>query len=110
MRRANGISDVAANGVSVVLIAEFSFEHEELLAAAMHVLGENTIRCITDQRRRSRDLVTDTIEHHPLDARHRRVDPSVVFWSDNDPLVKVGIQAHSLLRENSGSMLMHSIR
>ena len=70
VRCANGISYIAAGGVAPVLIAKFSLQHEKLLAAAVNVRREVTVRGVADQRRRTCDFIANSIQHHALDTGH----------------------------------------
>src|SRR5213078_724352 len=48
---------------------------------AMGMRGEMGVRCIADDRSRSRHLVADAIKHFALDAGHRRWDPAELIGS-----------------------------
>lgn len=91
---ADGVSYVAARRVQLMLITKLTLQHEKLLATSVYVRRKCTAGSISDQRRRARDFVADAIEHHALDARHRRVHPFVIFRSNNYALREVRVKPH----------------
>jgi hypothetical protein len=85
VRRSDRISHITARRVAPVLITKLPLQHEKLLAAAVNVRREATVGSVADQRCRTRHFIADAIEHHALDTRHGRVNPSVVLRPDDYP-------------------------
>jgi hypothetical protein len=58
-----------------MFVLEYAVQHQELLAATMHVRGEPAVRGVADDRGRARHLITDPVEHSPLHPRNGRRCP-----------------------------------
>src|SRR5262249_7190111 len=96
-RRVRGggwVADVRAHRVLAVLVLEHAFEHQELLAAAVPVRGEVALRCVADDRGGSRNLLTDSIQHAPLDATHGRGNPGNARRVDRGTRREICVQVH----------------
>src|SRR5262245_53453918 len=77
-RRVRGggwVANVRADRIPAVLVLEHTFEHQELLAAAVPVCGEVALRRVAHDRGGPRNLLTDSIEHAPLDTAHGGWNP-----------------------------------
>ena len=78
---ADWVTHIRTWRIVAMLIRKHAFQDQELLAAAMGMRGEMGVRCIADDRSRSRHLVADAIKHFALDAGHRRWDPAELIGS-----------------------------
>ena len=71
VRAAGRMAQVGARRVVTGLVAEDAFEHQDLLAAAMHVPVEARPGRIAHQAGGTRHFVAHPVEHAPLDAGQR---------------------------------------
>src|SRR5271167_914451 len=69
------VANVSARRIVAVLVLEDAVEHQELLAPAMGVRRETTVRGVANDRGRARHLIPDAVEHSPFDPGDGRPCP-----------------------------------
>ena len=105
MARGRRIANIGTGRIIAVLVLKHAVEHQKLFATAMRVRREAAGRCVPNHGRRSGHLITDAIEHAPVDARDRGGNPRKLGWMHRDPLREIGVQFHqSFVRRMTASM------
>ena len=66
----------------------------------MRVRREAAGRCVPNHGGRSGHLITDAIEHAPVDARDRGGNPRKLGCMHRDPLREIGVQFHQSFVRN----------
>src|SRR5208337_3465311 len=96
--RRGRIADVRSGREIAMLVLEDAVKDQELLAAAVSMRGETTVRRVPDDRGGARHLIANAIQHPAVDAFHRRGDPWKPRGMDRDPLRKIRVDLHGSSR------------
>jgi hypothetical protein len=102
MSAARRVAQIATGRIVAALVTEHPVEHEDLLAATMHMLGKMTAGGKAHQAGGARHLVADAVQR---DARHTllwRVLPGQGGGVQHHTLFEVGIQLHRNLGLTDG--------
>jgi hypothetical protein len=84
MPRDRRIADIASGRKIAVLILKDALKHQKFFTAAMRMGGEATARRVANDRRGSRHLVADAVQHAPFDPGHWRRHPGKPRGVDSD--------------------------
>ena len=68
MAGARRIAQISARRIVAVFIREHAIEHEDFLAAVMHMFIKAGAGGVTHDAGGARDFITDPVEHAPVDA------------------------------------------
>ncbi len=92
---ADWISDVGAGRIAPMFITEFTLQYKKLLPTTVNMRCESAVRRVAHERGGARHFVANSIKHHALDAGHRRINPAIVLWADDNPFGKIRVYVHN---------------
>lgn len=106
MARARRIAQISARRIIAVLIREHAVEHEDLLAAVMHVFIKAGTGGVTHDAGGARDLITDPVEHGA--GRRRRGEGLAKSLSGHHEVICLKRDEYASTEFDSGSIVIHA--
>jgi hypothetical protein len=85
------IAHIEATWIDAVLILEHTVKYEKLLTACMYMPGKRALRSVPHDGGCASDLVSDAVQHPPLDTGDRRGGPWQACRMNGGTLAKIGM-------------------